>query len=181
MPHLELALLGRFDAKRDGLAVEGLSSDHLRGLLSYLAVESGRDHLRRQLASLLWPERSDAQALAALRSALANLRGALGERGTPLPFVLVTRTAVQFNTASDHWLDVAEFERLKDQPDVPSLERAAALYRGPFLHGLSIADSPLFDDWLLLKDEEYRRAALGVFGRLTSLHIAQGQHDEAAR
>jgi hypothetical protein len=51
---------------------------------------------------------------------------------------------VQFNPASDHWLDVAEFERLRSQPDTSSMEKAVALYHGPFLEGLSIEDSPAF-------------------------------------
>ena len=39
-----------------------------------------------------------------------------------------------------------------------SLEQAIALYRGPFLAGLSAGDSPAFEDWLLLRAEADRRA-----------------------
>ncbi len=42
MAHLALALLGPFRATLDGQPAEGLISDHLRALLAYLAVESGR-------------------------------------------------------------------------------------------------------------------------------------------
>jgi len=178
---LALALLGPFQATLDGLSAGGLSSDHLRALLAYLAVESGREHPREVLASLLWPERPDREALSALRYALSNLHGALGDRRTPSPFLLVTRASVQFNAASDHWLDVAEFESLAGRTDVPGLEWAASLYRGPFLHGLSVRDSPAFDDWLLLKDEEYQRSVLSVLGHLTSLRLAHEDYREAAR
>ena len=111
MAHMTLALLGPFQATLDGLPVEGLTSSRLRALLAYLAVERGREHPREQVASLLWPERPDHEALASLRSALSKLHAALGDRRSPSPFLLITRTSVQFNHLSDHWLDVAEFER----------------------------------------------------------------------
>ncbi|RPI58413.1 MAG: hypothetical protein EHM56_01865, partial [Chloroflexi bacterium] len=194
MAHLALRLLGHFQAALDGEPAKGLTSDRLRALLAYLAVESGREHAREALAALLWPEQPDREAVSALRHALANLRSALGDPGSPAPFLLVTRTTVQFNVASDHWLDVAEFEALKrldrrlsycterrEGEDLSCLTAAVELYRGPFLHGLSVAHSPAFDDWLLLKGEEYRRGVLGVLGRLSSLQAARGEYAEAAR
>jgi DNA-binding SARP family transcriptional activator len=116
-----VALLGPFQATLDGQPAEGLNSDRLRALLAYLAVESGRKHPREQVASLLWPERTDQEALSALRNALSKLRGALGDRRSPedcrarSPFLLITRTSVQFNQVSDHWLDTTELERLASQ------------------------------------------------------------------
>jgi len=134
MAHLELRLLGSFQATLGDQPVEGLNSNHLRALLAFLAVESSREHPREQVAALLWPERSDQAALSALRFALSNLREALGDRrstgdrrtvGEPpsrLPYLLLTRTQVQFNPASDHWLDLAVFEHLRAQPEAQSLE-----------------------------------------------------------
>jgi DNA-binding SARP family transcriptional activator/tetratricopeptide (TPR) repeat protein len=173
--------LGPFRATLGGEPAKGLNSEHLRALLAYVAVESGREHPREQLASFLWPERPDREALSALRSALSNLHAALGDRRSPSPFILVARTSVQFNPAGDYWLDVADFDGLRISADVSGLERAASLYRGPFLDGLSLGDSPAFGDWLLLKEEQYRRRVLGVLGQLGSLHLAAGSAVEAAR
>jgi DNA-binding SARP family transcriptional activator len=80
MAHLALYLLGPFRATLDREPVRGLQSARLRGLLAYLAVERGRELRREALASLLWPERPDREALTALRCALANLRSALDDR-----------------------------------------------------------------------------------------------------
>jgi DNA-binding SARP family transcriptional activator/predicted ATPase len=179
--HLALALLGAFQATLDGEPVQGLNSDHLRALLAYLAVERGREHAREALASLLWPERPDREAVSALRHALANLRGALGDPGAPSPVLLVSRGSVQFNPAGNSWLDVAEFEELAGRTDVPSLERVVSLYRGPFLHGLSLAESPAFEEWMLFKGEETRRRVLSLLDQLTSLQLARGETAEAAR
>lgn len=180
MGHLALALLGPFRATMDGLQIDGLTSPRLRALLAYLAVGREQEHLREQVASLLWPEWPDREAVASLRSALSKLRTALGDRRAPFPFLLISRTTVGLNSASDHWLDVAEFECLAGRQDVPSLEQAASLYRGPFLHGLSVADSPAFDDWLLQKNEEYQRGMLSVLRRLAHLQIDRGAYAEAA-
>ena len=112
MAHLALALLGPFQATLDGGRVQGLNSDHLRALLAYLAIEREREHSREALAALLWPERSDREALGTLRYALSNLHLALRDRAVASPFLLVTRSTVQLNPASDCWLDVAEFQAL---------------------------------------------------------------------
>jgi len=165
MAHLALALLGPFQARLDGKPAEGLNSIYLRALLAYLAVESRREHSREQVAALLWPERSDQEALSALRFALSKLHAALGDRQADSPCLLITRSHVHFNPTSDHWLDVAEFQNLARGSDVPSLEQAAALYRGPFLDGLSLADSPAFEEWMLLKGEEIHRSLLALLDR----------------
>lgn len=181
MAHLSLALLGPFQATLDGERVRGLDSDHLRALLAYLAIERGCEHSREALAALLWPERPDREALTALRCALSNLRVALGDRQSSSPFLLITRGSVQFNPGSACSLDVVNFQTLAARSDVASLEQAQSLYRGPFLHGLSVADSPALDEWLLLKEEEYRRRVLSVLEYLTSFQASCGEYGQAAR
>jgi len=191
-----LALLGPFHAALDGKPIHGLNSDHLRALLAYLAVECGREHPREALAALLWPERPDREALTALRCALANLRSALGDRRSAAdqrapddgrasaPLLLASRNSLQLNPAGDYWLDVAEFDDLTGlgrREDLSGLARAANLYRGPFLHGLSVADSPAFEEWMLFKGEEYQRSALSVLDQLASRQLAHGAAGEAAR
>jgi DNA-binding SARP family transcriptional activator len=185
----------------DGVTpVQGLNSAHLRALLAYLAVERGREHSREALAALLWADRPDREALSALRNALSNLRAALDDRRTTPPILLVTRSTIQLNPAADCSLDVEEFglriavsglggatsqshrsTAQAPESEIGNLESAIALYRGPFLHGLSVAHCPAFEEWVLFKDEEYRRCALSALGRLTSLRLGRGETAEAAR
>ncbi|NIP85332.1 MAG: hypothetical protein GTO03_07140, partial [Planctomycetales bacterium] len=87
-------------------------STKVRALLAYLAVEADRPHRRDVLAGLLWPDWPDRDALSNLRYALYNLRQVIGDRTAEPPFLLITRNTLQFNTASDHWLDVAAFTDL---------------------------------------------------------------------
>ena len=72
MAHLALALLGSFQITMDGQPVVALTAGRLRALLAYLAVEADKEHSRAALAGLFWPERSDREALSALRYALSG-------------------------------------------------------------------------------------------------------------
>ena len=98
MGHLALSLLGPFQATLDGQPAEGMTSDRLRGLLAYLALECDREHTREQVVALLWPERSDREALTALRFALSRLHSALGDRQSPAPFCLCDPAASSNST-----------------------------------------------------------------------------------
>ena len=163
--HLALALLGPFQATLDGTAgrrPEFRSSARAVGL-------PGRRAWAGAPPRAAWPLCCGRSGPTGRRSAHCATPCPISTppwaiAGRPAPFLLVTRTSVQFNAASDHWLDVAEFEDLTGRQDVPGLERAASLYRGPFLDGLSVRDSPAFDDWMLLKGEEYRRSVLARAG-----------------
>jgi DNA-binding SARP family transcriptional activator len=154
MAHLSLSLLGPFQVTLGGEPVTSFESDKVRALLAYLAVEAHRPHRRDSLAGLLWPDWPDRAARTNLRNGLANLRQAIGNRTAAPPFLLITRETIQFNTASDYWLDVTAFRASVEadqagQPAVRQLEEAVALYRGSFLEGFFLKDSPAFEDWSL--------------------------------
>ena len=180
MAHLSLALLGPFQATLDGQPIVPTAS-RLQALLAYLAVEAERAHAREALAGLLWPQRPDREALTALRYALSNLRRALEDRQAPRPFLLITRHTVQFDRASDHWLDVAAFLDAVERPgaDGDALARAVALVRGSFLADVALADSPAFEEWLLLRRERFHRQALTALHRLAALHELRGEYEQA--
>ena len=108
---LALTLFDGFAVTLDGEPAVSFDSNKVRALLAYLAVESGRAHRRESLAALLWPGYPDRSARTNLRNALANLRTAIGDREAEPPFLLITRETLQFNRASDHWLDVAVLGR----------------------------------------------------------------------
>ena len=111
LPRLTLSFLGCFHVSLDDRPVTDFKSNKARALLAYLAVEADRPHRREALAGLLWPDWPDRNALSNLRYALASLRRTLGDHTAEPPFLLITPHTIQFNPASDHWLDVAELER----------------------------------------------------------------------
>ena len=181
MADLSLFLLGPFQVTLAEEPVTSFESDKVRALLAYLAVEADQPHRRDSLAGLLWPDWPDRAARTNLRNALANLRTAIGDRHATPPFLLITREIIQFNTASDCWLDVAAFSTLveADQPTVRQLEEAVALYRGSFLEGFFLKDNPAFEDWSLIVRERLQRQALAVLHRLAGTYEQRGEYERA--
>ena len=159
---LTIRLLGPIDIKLNGEPMSGLESDKVRALLIFLTTARARPHRRERLAALLWPDWPERSARANLRRALANLRKALGDCEATQPFLLVTRKTIQFNCDSDTWVDVTTIAdslsgafphplgHSRDAPadlqTVRSLENAVELYRGEFLEGFSVPDSPDFGE-----------------------------------
>lgn len=194
MPTLAISLLGGFSVTYDGEARTAFAYDKVRGLLAYLVVEADRPHRRDWLATLFWPDQARRSALQSLSQALYQLRRALGETAGAAPYLLTTPQSVQFNTQSDFWLDLHAFTQLLDactSHDHPHLHtcpaclarlaQAVALYRGHFLVGFSLADSPEFDEWTLLQRERLQRLALEALHHLTTAYERQGVYDQALR
>ncbi len=171
MPRLEIALLGAPRLTLDGKAVE---TDRRKaiGLLAYLAVESGA-HSRASLAALLWPDYPQASALAYLRRTLWELNQVLGEG-----WVEAGREDVTLARTPDLALDCARFQSaLEEASAAPAaLEAAIALYRGEFLEGLAIADTPTFEAWQRQQAEVYRRQFAALLERLSAAHEAAGAY-----
>jgi DNA-binding SARP family transcriptional activator len=187
LAHLVLSVLGGHQVELDGHPVTEFKSSKVRALLAYLAVEAGRPHRREALAGLLWPEQSDRAALGNLRYSLASLRRTLGERSSATPFLLITHDTIQFNPASDTWLDVAQLERqiigartrLPADAAVAELESALALYRGGFLAGFSVSGAAPFEEWALLQREQIARRVMGALNWLVMHLDARGEYAKA--
>jgi hypothetical protein len=97
----------------------------------------------------------------------------------------VTRQTVQFNTASDVWIDVTAFATLLQttQPSDPQTlhrwEEAVNLYQGDFLEGFSLPDSAAFEEWALLTREQLRRQVMDALHRLAEVYGERGEHERA--
>ena len=191
MSRLCIRLLGPFHVTLGGKPVTTFRSSKVRALLSYLTVEAKRPHRREALAALFWPDWPDRAELANLRAALFNLRQAIGDSIATPPFLLSDRDAVQFNSASDHWLDVATFEqqiaagrdalshKVNPVSAIYCLQSAADLYRGDFLEGFSADGCPGFEEWIVLKREQLRRRVLETLDQLTVMHEENGELGKA--
>jgi predicted ATPase/DNA-binding SARP family transcriptional activator len=190
MACLSMWFLGGFRVCLDGEPVAALRYDKVRAALAYLAVESGCPHRREVVAGLLWPELSEQRARRNLSQVLYVLHSAL-DAAEP-PCLLVTSQTVQFDPTCDHWLDVRAYTsllsackahahwRLETCPACAErLEEAVALYAGPFLHGLSLGDSPAFEEWQLVWREQLHQLAADALGSLAAAYEARGDHEEA--
>ncbi|MBN2005579.1 MAG: AAA family ATPase [Anaerolineae bacterium] len=185
MAYLNVRLLGSFQATQRGQDAINFETTKARALLAYLAVEAERPHQREALAEMLWPDRPEGAARSNLRHTLAGLRRAIGDRDADPPFLYVTRQTIQLNGSSDIWLDAAEFEALVVRGmavgyrNVRQLEEAVGLYRGAFLEDVQIGDSAAFEEWVLLKREQYSRQVSGVLDRLAEWYTWLGDYERA--
>jgi WD40 repeat protein/DNA-binding SARP family transcriptional activator len=185
MASLSIRLLGPPQVSLDREPVSDLRSDKALALLAYLAVEPDRAHRREKLAGMLWPNFTEASARGNLRRALADLRQALGDRQATPSYLHTTRQTVQWNTTSHAWVDVNAFASFLKSAELPEpssreqLEKAVALYRGPFLEGFSLADSPEFEEWVVLTREQLFRQAIEAHHRLASEYEEGGQYERA--
>ena len=183
MPKLTLTFFGTFAVKLADQPVTGFESDKVRALLAYLVAESERSHRREHLAGLFWPEKSDRAARNNLRNALSQLRQAIGDRTATPPFLTISRSTVQFNTAGDYQCDLTSFRTGLDlglsSRRLKSIEQAVALYQGPFLAGFSPAISAALDDWLYLLREQYQQQALVALDWLATSYGRQGNYAQA--
>ncbi len=189
MVHLSLTLMGPFEALLDGQTITGFQSNKVRALLAYLAVESTRPQSRETLAGLLWPDGSDDCAHHSLNQALCNLRKVLRDRAAIPPFLAIAPQTIQFNKSSSHWLDTEEISSLvrrgdgaggdsgNRQNDGPAVD----LYRGPFLEGLSLADCPAFEEWVVIQSERLHRLLLEAMHTLACACAGRGEYEQALR
>jgi DNA-binding SARP family transcriptional activator len=78
-------------------------------------------------------------------------------------------------------IDVVELEATIRNPQsaIRNLQSTIALYRGPFLEGFSLPDSPAFEQWLLVRREGLQRQALQALSRLAEAHEQQGDYEAA--
>jgi DNA-binding SARP family transcriptional activator len=199
MARLNIHLLGPLVVQLDGLPVDGLNWSRARALLAYLAVEAGRPHPRETLSGMLWPDQPERSARTNLRNALSSLRKAIGDRARSgdrvrsgdrarpndrdavSPCLTVTRETIQFSAASDCWVDVTAFVKLASAVDATAdqLERAIALYRAPFLEGLSMGDSPAFEDWALAVRERLEHQFSNALQALAANYEQRGAYVRA--
>lgn len=185
MGELRLSLLGSPQLYVDG-EEKILRERKAIALLAYLAVEQtvqGRD----TLATLFWPEHDQQRARANLRYLLWSFRKTVGA-----DWLAAEGDQIALADGGQLRVDVAEFRRHLNRwrahshavgaycaACVEALEAAAQLYRGDFLQGFTLDDSPAFDDWQFFQAEELRRELAAGLEALVAQQII-GQKYEAA-
>ncbi|WP_202329951.1 BTAD domain-containing putative transcriptional regulator [Mesorhizobium sp. L-8-3] len=107
----------------------------------------------------MWGDRDERQARASLRQALAEIRRAFGEPAV----VLADRETITLDLTAIK-VDAIEFEQLAAAGE---LERAAELYGGDLLVGLTLPEGG-FADWLVVERTRLHDLAIEVLARLVA-------------
>lgn len=153
---LRVQLLGALEVDIDGRPVAPPASRRAWSLLAWLALHPG-EHARGAVAARFWPDVLDSSARASLRSALWELRRALGT-DEPLDAGR-ERIALHCNT------DLAEFET---HVAAGRLEAAVELHRGPLLAGLD-------EDWVLEARDELAERLGAAYTRLAAAALTPAE------
>jgi adenylate cyclase len=140
-------------------------------LLAVLAVAGTQGISRDKLLGLFWPDSDADRARHALKQALHTLRRDLRD-----PELVAGTPTLRLNPESIT-SDVQEFEEALARGD---LERAVALYRGPFLDGLYLDGAPDFERWLEHERGRLAHAHASALERLAAAATAAGDHSRAA-
>jgi predicted ATPase/DNA-binding SARP family transcriptional activator len=155
---LEIHLFGAPRLLVNGQGVDNLRRKN-RALIYYLAAHD-QPLTRENLLSFFWPDHQRADAQRILRTMIYDLRKQLGES-----FCVDDDT---LSLAANTVVDAQAFSAVLRSPafDSSALENALSLYKGDFLEGFSLTDSPQFDDWSASERDRYRLLAMNGFAEL---------------
>jgi DNA-binding SARP family transcriptional activator len=168
---LEIQLFGMPRLSLNDRNVDGLRRKN-RALIYYIAAQEGQSN-REKLLTFFWPDHERSASQSILRTMIHDLRKNLGK-------------AIQVDDqniilATDTFIDVKEFSTALASPltDLQKLSEALNLYKGDFLEGFSLSDSPQFDDWVASERDHYQLRAMNGFAELSHLQEAKREYSAA--
>ena len=143
-------------------------SKKAQAILIYLAMTE-QTHERVWIASLFWPEMPDRNAKKNLRDILPTMRKLVGSH------LIITRQTLALDLERPYFVDVARFETLlaSAEKDQETLYEAMHLYRGEFLEGFQVLNSPAFEDWSISIQARLHELAVQNMGELLEQCVAQ--------
>lgn len=171
---LQVSLLGGFTC----CTVEGVElrfpTRKVQALLGFLAADAGQRHGRGKLAGLFWDDMPEDRARANLRKTLSRLQSSLPEAARRVLVVDSHGIGLDAGLA----VDLELFQRLVADGTPETLERALALYRGPFLDGLD-GCGEAFDEWLATERRRVEETLQQLLHRLLDHYVVTGAIDAA--
>src|SRR5207302_6234454 len=139
-------------------------------LAFYLAARPEQPVSRARLITLLWEASDEQEGRNSLSTALSRLRRSLPS----VPIVPVGDSLV-WRPDAPHavWTDIAAFlELTRPGASRSDLDRAVALWRGPFLEGFDMRECADWDEWLELERSTWQQRMLDALERAAEAHAA---------
>lgn len=142
-------------------------------LLAYLAIEDGGSASREVLADLLWPYNDSVQSRHSLRNCLLTFHRAIRNTTTLERSPIIA--SINECSLRDYATDKDEFDLVLNSGDV---DRAAALYRGPFLWGIHIR-SESWQEWLHITRERIQISVVNALQSAGQRALEEGNSSRA--
>lgn len=170
-----ITTLGKLQITRSELPLDGFISTKAALLFVFLAMHPG-DHARRKLATMLWSETNDEQALKNLRTVLSSVRQQVGDA------VIVTHDSLAVDPTARIVTDAVQFEsgcaHVFGQPAgseaLRTMQNLAALYQGDFLLGVSVRDAAPLENWIIEKQRHLQELYTRLLSALVESATQQG-------
>src|SRR5262249_35064932 len=141
------------------------------------ALPPGQAHPRDKLAALLWGDQAAELARYNLRQAIFALRKAFGAEARDC--LRLDGDTVRLDVSHVEG-DAETFERCVAEATPDACERAAELYRGDLLAGLTLQEAA-FEDWLMPERERLRELAVEMLAKLLAHQRSGGRTDAAVQ
>ena len=178
-PLLEIHLLGRFEAKIDGVPVDEKrwARRSAKSLVKLLALKPCHALHREQIMDLLWTELPPEIALNNLNKAIYKARRTLEPnlvKGVRSRFILTQNKQIILNSPGTLCIDLDEFERLAAcalrNNDFEAGKKALEIYRGDLL------TEDIYEDWIYTRRESMRILFRKTATKTAEIHAANGDH-----
>jgi WD40 repeat protein/basic membrane lipoprotein Med (substrate-binding protein (PBP1-ABC) superfamily)/DNA-binding SARP family transcriptional activator len=171
---LEIRVLGQFSLSHDGQVIS-IASRPAQSLFAYLALHKGICHRREMLAGMLWPDASESNSRAYLRSALWRIRKSFEEAGVAWDdFLEISDIDLAFRADSPAHVDADLILQRREprQWRTEELSEITRQYAGDLLPGF-------YDEWILLERERLHAAFQSKMRLLLDGLLFQGQWTDA--
>jgi len=168
---LEIRLFSTPQLLLNGNRVEDLRRKN-RALVYYIAGQEGQS-TRDKILAFFWPDHERFAAQPILRNMIHEVRRSLGDTFQADDQVITF--------APYTFVDVLFFSATLNSPssDLQQLTEALNLYKGDFLDGFTLSDSPRFEDWVASERERYRLMAMNGFTDLSHRQEAKCEYPAA--
>lgn len=160
---LKISTLGGLSFSLDSKIITDFTSRKAEALLVYLAFSEKEMLNREELASLLWEESPESEALLNLRVVLSNLKKLFSE------YIQITRRKVGWKSNARLKVDALQIQDTINSvignynpkntislADAKTILKASQEYRGDFLQGFYVKNSIAFENWLMYERESLK-------------------------
>lgn len=148
-----------------------------RALLFYM-VCTHTPQPRERLLSLLCGEMDEESARRSFKTLLAEVRAQLRSLDASIEWIVGDGDALTFHPLAPLWLDTEIFETALATP-TRNLTQALKLYRGDFLDGFFLKDSPGFETWTRSTRDHFRHLYLSALRHMAEFYESEEQLAQA--
>ena len=183
-PQLDGRLLGRFQVRLNGLAIDEWAGKKAKSLMAYLLYHRKAGNLRDVLMEQFWPGVSQESARNSLHVTLHGIRKAFKRVDAERDYILYDSgryrlnpdvlVEVDYEAFMGSWSEAQRLERYQGiEQAIAAYERTAALYRGDFI------EDELYEDWICTERATIREAYLFTLDRLSAYYFSRGRFADA--